>query len=113
MMLQQQMVPQQQMNIPKRTMVNAQFRDSRGKKINLVVDTDITIEELYKKYVDRAPLYGHDIKDLQFIVNNKTLGKNDKTKIKDYFRSEMNYLNFQNLPIITAYFFHDDLLINK
>ena len=97
----------QQMNISGSPKVNVPFRDDRGKCINLIVDIDTTIEELYKKYMDKAPLYGHDIKDIYFIVKSEKLDKNDKTKIKYYFG--IGNILPQTLPIITVYFLHDTL----
>ena len=103
----EQMQQQHQMTIQESPKVNVPFRDSRGKYINLVVDIDTTIEELYKKYIEKAPLYGHDIKDLYFILHGLRLDKNDKTKIKDYFGIQNNN-PCQNLPRITVYFLHDN-----
>ena len=102
MMMKQQMMMQQIPSEPKKPKINAVFRDTRGKTTNIVVESDITIEELYNIYVDRAPLYGHDKKDLHFIMNGRTLGRNDKTKIKDYFKSTFGYDLGNTLPSITV-----------
>ena len=102
MMMKQQMMMQQIPSEPKKPKINAVFRDTRGKITNIVVENDITIEELYKIYVDRAPLYGHDKKDLHFIMNGRALGRKDKTKIKDYFKSTFGYDLENTLPLITV-----------
>ena len=101
MQQQQQMMQQQQMNIPRIQKVNVPFKDSHGNFLNLVVDKDTTIEELYEKYMEKMPLYGNDKKYLKFAINGKILRQNDKTKIKDYFQF---YINSCCLPDITVYF---------
>ena len=52
----------------------------------MVLEEDTTIEQLYYKYINRAPLYGHKNHEFKLIANGQLLGRNDKTKIKDYFR---------------------------
>ena len=81
----QQLMIQQQMNEQAKRKVNIIFHDTRGRDTILIVDLDITIEELYNKYMDKAPLYGHDRKDFVFRYNGQQLKKDDKRKIKDYF----------------------------
>ena len=78
------------MNVPEKPKVNVTFRDNFGKDINLIVDIYTTIEELYVKYSERAPSYVNDIRKIKFVVNGEALEQNDKTKIKDYFRSQIN-----------------------
>ena len=84
LMIQQQAI-QQQMNEQAKRKVNIIFHDTRGIDTILIVDSDITIEELYSKYMDKAPLYSQDRKDFVFRYNGQQLKKDDKRKIKDYF----------------------------
>jgi len=88
--MQQQMVAQQMMQqkivLNQKPKINVLFRDIYGKKTNIVTEIDISIEELYFKYIEKAPLYGNGLKNIVFIVNQNHLEKNDKTKIKDFFK---------------------------
>ena len=76
----------------------------RGKTTGFIVEEDTTIEELYYKYMDNAPLYGNNINNVNFRVNGMNLKQHDKTKIKDYFKNQMGG---GSLPIITVFFVKD------
>ena len=105
LMIQQQAM-QKQLNEQAKRKVNIIFHDTRGRDTLLIVDSDITIEELYSKYMDKAPLYGHDRKDFVFRYNGQQLKKDDKRKIKDYF----NFGGYIPISINITVWFLNDLL---
>ena len=105
LMIQQQAM-QQQMNEQAKRKVNVIFHDDRGREKILIVDLDITIEELYSKYMDKVPLYSQDRKDFVFRYNGQQLKKDDKRKIKDYF----NFGGYIPISINITVWFLNDLL---
>ena len=79
--------------------ITAVFHDTRGNFTNIVIEKDTTIEELYNKYMEKAPFYVQDQRDFFLCFYAMKLERNDKTKVKDYFR---NFINSPTLPEITV-----------
>ena len=98
----QQIIPQPQINEPETKKVSLIFQDSKGKITTIRVNIDTRIEQLYKIYMDEAPLYGNDINNLVFRYNDKRLDKNDKTKLIDYF----GYVDYPRILV----FFNKEIL---
>ena len=87
-MMQQPMIQQQmehnQIGLGKK--INAIFLQLQfgKKKINFVVDEDITIKQLLDKYMERV--YGYENKEIRFIVNATILERNNSSKLLDFLR---------------------------
>ena len=98
-MMRAQMMQQQimQQNENKVTFV---FKDIKGKIINLTLNEDVTVEELYKKYFSIAPLYGHSYDEVVFKYNGFTLKQDDKRTLKECYWYSLN-------PHILVYFLND------
>ena len=62
--------------------INAFFNSSWGKPINIVADTDLTMEKLFDQYMERA--FGYEKKDIYFICNAIIIPRNEKKSIKEY-----------------------------
>ena len=98
MMIQQQMMMMQQFPIIQQNPVimpqninqpiinkekiNVVFKFNMGKAFNIVSDTDITMEKLFDKYMERA--FGYEKKDIVFICNAYKIQRNEKKIIKEY-----------------------------
>ena len=63
---------------------NVTFQTTQGKKNNLVVDYDMTVEELLNKYINNY--YGPVKGRLVFLYNASRIKRNDKSIIKDFFK---------------------------
>ena len=90
--MEQQMRQQQIDNWKK---VNIVFIGGRGGGKNIVIETDITLKELFDKYMNET--FGYENSKINFIFNARKIDRNDNTKIKDYFS---NYRGNEVLPII-------------
>ena len=95
-MMQQQMM-QQQIEEQQRIMeqqkafmhkINAIFEDPFG-KINIVVEPDITIKELFEKYKEKIGIERYN-KISFFITNANTLYKDDNFRLKKYYPDIIN-----------------------
>ena len=99
-----QMVRQQQMmqlmNEQDKKQINIVFQDIKGKFTNITFYEDDTIEDLYKEYLTKAPLYGHYYYQVMFKYNGLSLAKTDKTTLRNYFGYVFN-------PVITVDFLND------
>ena len=99
-----QMVRQQQMmqlmNEQNKKQINIVFQDIEGKFTNITFYEDDTIEDLYKEYLAKAPLYGHYYYQVMFKYNGLSLAKNDKRTLRNYFGYVFN-------PVITVDFLND------
>ena len=96
-MIQQQMMEQQmrQQQIDNWEKVNIIFRDDRGWKKNIVIETDTTLKELFDKYMKET--FGYENSKINFIFDARKIDRNDNTKIKDYFS---NYRGNEVLTIL-------------
>ena len=94
MMMQQQIEAQQQIMQPQKNdkkfkfQYNVIFKTQTGKKDNLAVDFDITVEELLNKYINEyyEPVKGR----LIFLYNAKQIKRNEQRTIKDFFEPNVN-----------------------
>ena len=93
-MMQQQIEAQQQLMQPHiKEKYNVTFKTTKGKKDNLAVDYDMTVEELLNRYINNY--YGPVNGKLVFLYNAKQIKMNEKRTIKDFFICN-------NHPIITV-----------
>ena len=85
MMMQQQFQAQQQLMQPHiKEKFNVTFKTTVGKRINLVVDYDVTVEELLNKYINEY--YGPVKGRLVFIYNASEIKRNEKRTIENFFK---------------------------
>ena len=61
---------------------NVVFKSNWGKTINIVADTDLTMEKLFDQYMERA--FGYEKEDIVFICNVNKIQRNEKKIIKEY-----------------------------
>ena len=97
MMMQQQIPAQQQIIHSK---YNVTFNAVTGKKHFLIVDYDITVEELLIKYINKYHEYYEPfkVKGLVFLFNASRIKENEQKTVEDYFKPIVN-------PIITVNFY--------
>ena len=67
--------------------IHCLFTTPIGKKIDILIEWDKTVEELLKLFIERI---GEDYKiveneDIYFLYNGLKLKKHDKTKVRDFF----------------------------
>ena len=85
-MMQQQIEAQQQLMQPHiKEKYNVTFKTTGGKENNLVVDYDMTVEELLNKYINNY--YGPVKGKLVFLYNASRIKRNEKSIIRLYFES--------------------------
>ena len=88
-MMQQQIEAQQQLMQPHiKEKYNVTFKTTKGKRNNLVVDYDMTVEELLNRYINNY--YGPINGKLVFLYNAKQIKMNEKRTIKDFFDKTTN-----------------------
>ena len=83
-MMQQQIEAQQQLMKPHlKEKFNVTFQTTLGKKNNLAVDYDMTVEELLNRYIN--DYYGPVKGRLVFLYNARQIKRNEKRTVKDFF----------------------------
>ena len=96
-LMQQQMMQQMQNQIMMQQQVQAQnkifkynveFARFNGIKNNLVVNGNITVEELLNKYLNKY--YGQDNGRIKFLFNAKDIKRNEKRTVENFFRYVTN-----------------------
>ena len=101
--MQQQMMMQQQIQAEQQIIhykYNVTFNAGAGKKHFLIVDYDITVEELLIKYIKKYHEYYEPfkVKGFIFIFNARRIKENEQKTVERYFKLNIN-------PIITVNFF--------
>ena len=83
-MMHQQIEAQQQLMQPHiKEKYNVTFKTTRGKRNNLVVDYDMTVEELLNRYIN--DYYGPVKGRLVFLYNARQIERNEKRTVKGFF----------------------------
>ena len=68
--------------------INIIFLATSGLKYNVYTPDDITLEELFKKYVKKIGLHENVLDKIIFIADAVQLSVNDQTLIRDFFPQE-------------------------
>ena len=92
MMMQQQIMNQKVMN-NQQEFISVRFRLTFGKLITVTVKSETTVEDLFKKFIDRVPNFS--IERIKFLYNGKEINKKETKDVENYFKP--NYI-----PLITV-----------